>query len=133
METALERGTIMSDSTDPDERRERPCAKFSDLVLKHVNPDHVPFLTAMLKNEPLFTLRAQDISADLVVDYWIKVNLMIRDHVKQGYSLEEAAALARTFYFIPHYDGQVLADGKLNSAGEIAARMRQFTPRKLAD
>ena len=80
-----------------------------------------------------FDLKSSDISADLVVEYWIKVQLMIRDNLKQGYSLEESAALARKFYFIPHYDGQVLADEKLNSAGAIAGQMRKTTYRKLAD
>ena len=113
--TELRRDTLTrstTDSTDLDDRRERPCG-------------HTPW--------PHFDLKASDISADLVVDFWVKVNLLIRDNVRQGYTRDEAVALARKFYFIPHYDGHVLADEKLNAAGEVAAQMRAFTPRKIAD
>ena len=102
----------MNELTDLDERRERPCGQ---------------------AKQPHFDLKSSDISSDLVVDFWIKVNLLIRDNVKQGYPLDEAVALARKFYFIPRYEGQVLADEKLNSAGEIAQAMRLAKNRKIAD
>ena len=101
----------MEELTDLDERRERPCGH---------------------EQQPHFDILAQDISSDLVVDFWIKVNLMIRDNVRQGYSLEKAVVLTRQFYFLPMH-GTLLGDEKLNSASEIAAQMRKQANRKLAD
>lgn len=62
--------------TDLDERRERPCGE-ADLTK---NPDFACFAKAILKHEPTFTLRAQDISAPDTIERWIDINEPILGH-----------------------------------------------------
>ena len=96
--------------TDLDERRERPCGQAS---------------------QPHFDLKATDISADLVVDLWVKIQGNIRAYVETGMSPTSAVEAVRQYYFmsVPIETD----DPKLRSALAIADQMRAFTPRKLAD
>ena len=102
----------MTDSTDLDERRERPCG---DLA------------------QPHFDLKASDISSDLVVDFWIRAQREIRARIQEGYTLEQAVKMTRDYFFLQPYDGKATGDKKLDSAGEIAVQMKLAMNRKLAD
>lgn len=106
----------------------------TDSGTSHTHTDnraHAPVYTAGL--QPHFDLLAQDISADLVVDFWIRIQHELRARVREGYSLERAVRMTRDFFFLQPYDGVPTGDAKLDRAGQIADAMRQQTNRKLAD
>lgn len=82
--------------------------------------------------EPTFTLRAQDLTADLVIDFWILVQLRVRHAVKQGTPVAVAIEEARRKFGIPVYP-PILGVEKLDGAARIATAMTEYQTRKLAD
>jgi hypothetical protein len=95
--------------TDLDERRERPCGE------------------AM----PTFTLKASDISADLAVDFWVRVQTILRANMAAGLLPEHAVEQVRNYFALNRLGPQT--DPKLASAQAIAEAMCAYHPRKLAD
>ena len=44
------------------------------------------------QDQPMFVLHAQDITADLAVDFWTIVQLRVREHMNAGLTLVQAVA-----------------------------------------
>lgn len=83
--------------------------------------------------EPVFLLRAQDITADLVVDFWVLVNGKLQELMKLGMTKEEAVERLRQVHHIPYpYEGLTNVE-KHQSAVRIAKMMRGHQDRKVAD
>lgn len=84
--------------------------------------------------EPTFTLRAQDITADLIVEVWADVNKLLDIYRRRGYSIEDAMGrIAKCFQplrqeLIP----QPIAP-KIAEAYVISKAMGQWHTRKVAD
>jgi len=100
--------------------------------------DHDPdsdfgvFVRAKDRGMPTFTLTAGDISSDLMVDFWVLVQLRVRHDLAMGRTLEQALDHVRNRFDIPVYH-EALNDAKLDGAARIAEAMRNFPNRKLAD
>lgn len=82
--------------------------------------------------QPIFSLLAQDITADLVVDFWMMVQLRVWGDIAEGTPLIEAVERARAAFGVPLYQ-PFLHHGKLDGASRIAWDMRAFPTRRLAD
>lgn len=85
--------------------------------------------------QPHFTLLAQDITADLVVEFWVIVNEKLAELVKAGRTPEEAVDHLRGIFHIPPhvYEGLMISP-KHASAVRIAREMREYQGgRKVAD
>ena len=96
-----------------------------------VDTDLSCFEKARANGEETFTLRSQDITAPLVVDFWVKVQQRMRDYVKQGLTPEAAVLAVRNFYFL--MPDVPLSDVKLTRACAIAGAMEKWGNRRLAD
>jgi hypothetical protein len=91
---------------------------------------------ARLKNEPTFTLRAQDITAALTVEFWASLNQLVRRAVRVGKDPKAVIDQVRArLSFIPlHATGpQEAIDTKLTEAFETSEKMRTWPNRKVAD
>ena len=95
--------------------------------------DYGVFVRAKDRGQATFTLVAQDATADLVVDFWVMLQLRIRDRVNAGVPLQVAIERERIGFGILAYPPDLLKEPKLAGALEIAARMRGQTDRRLAD
>ncbi|HKW13829.1 MAG TPA: hypothetical protein VJS69_05025 [Candidatus Krumholzibacteria bacterium] len=84
------------------------------------------------KRQPCFVLLAQDITADIVVDFWIKVQQRMREHVKHGLTEAQAAKAVREYYFLEKMDVTITYQ-KLAEACAIAGAMENWGTRRLAD
>lgn len=98
-------------------------AQFADDGVREITKDE----------QPQFTLLAQDITADLVVEFWICVNGKVQELVKGGMSPAEAAQHMRRIYHIPPILAGLVSSEKLQGACQIAQQMRDFPYRKVAD
>ncbi len=98
----------------------------------HAQPEPTAPAPSQTNQEPTFTLRAQDLTADLVIDFWILVQLRVRHAVKQGTPVAVAIEDARKKLGIPAYP-PILGVEKLDGAARIATAMTEWTGRKLAD
>lgn len=86
--------------------------------------------------EPLFIIRAQDVTAGLLLEAWVAVQQLMRADLAEGRSLTEAVANARVYLGVPNIE-------TLREAGEvtekelgalaIAKEMQNWPNRKLAD
>jgi hypothetical protein len=94
--------------------------------------DYSVFVKAKDRGEKTFTIRAQDVTGDLVVDFWTMVQLRVRVNVRHGMTVPEAIDAVRTTFGIPKYP-DAFNDHKLDGAARIAEAMRDHSPRKLAD
>ena len=93
--------------------------------------DRSCFQKARANGEETFSLRSQDITAPLVIDFWVKVNQKVRAHLRCGLTLEAAVAAVRSHYFMePEVDAN---DKKLARACAIAGKMEKWMNRRLAD
>lgn len=81
-----------------------------------------------------FLLIAQDITAPLVIDFWVRVQQRMRDLLATGLTLSEAEQAVRCYYFLDNRPtvGAMEPD-KLADASAIADVMAQFPGRRLAD
>ena len=95
--------------------------------------DYACFVKAKDNGEITFTLRSQDATADLVVDFWMLVQLRVSHSMKFGMTLAQALTEARDHFGIPEYPVDILVSPKLNGAVKIAHAMRAWSNRKLAD
>lgn len=93
------------------------------------------FTKAKAHGEPTFTLRAQDITADLVVDFWTIVQIRVRENMNAGLTMVQAVQAVRSYYFLESINSPRYPTGdiKLDTAVMKAEVMRQFKNRKLAD
>ncbi len=93
-------------------------------------------MKARFKNEPTFTLRAQDLTAALTVEFWASLNQHLRRAVRGGKDPKGAIDQVRArLSFLPlHATGpQEPIDAKLTGAFETAEKMRTWPDRKVAD
>lgn len=95
--------------------------------------DYDCFVKAKDRGQLTFTLTEGDVTADLVVDFWVLIQARIRMSVKNGVPLEIAVQRERTTFGVPVYFPQVFDDPKLAGAVQIAEMMRGARHRKLAD
>lgn len=97
--------------------------------------DYACFVKAKDRGQPTFTLVAQDVSADLCVDFWIGVQLQIRQRIDDGMTVKDAVDSTRREYRVaPWSTLEPMEDVKLNGAMMIARAMRAFPGiRKVAD
>lgn len=84
-------------------------------------------------SQPVFILKASDITADLVVDFWIVLNGKVRELVKGGMSPAAAVQYLRGVHHLPPILCGLLPAEKLQGACKIAESMREFPHRKVAD
>lgn len=89
------------------------------------------FEKARANGESTFTLRAQDITAPLVVDFWIAVQDKMKAFLSTGLSLEAAEKATRAYYFLDR--PVVNTDRKLTQACALAGAMGKWPNRRLAD
>jgi hypothetical protein len=84
-------------------------------------------------DEPVFTLRAQDVLADLAVEFWVRAYGDLRERMQQGATIEEARSELKLLLGreLP-LNGAVL-DAKLEDAWACASEMVRWPNRKLAD
>lgn len=95
------------------------------------NSEVTCFEKAQERGQPTFTLIAQDITADLVVDFWIKAQQKVREHMDAGLTMTQAVKAVRSYYFL---EPDVPADdAKLSGACAIAEAMSRWPNRKIAD
>jgi len=96
-----------------------------------IDVDRACFEKAKMNGEETFTLRAQDITAPLCIDFWVKVQQRMRGYLTQGFTLAQAEEAVRGFYFLtPEVEE---GDTKLSQACAMAGRMERWPNRKLAD
>lgn len=100
--------------------------------VKETDTDFKTFVKAKDRGQVTFTLVAQDISADLVVDFWTMTQLRVRTHMDAGLTMVQAVEAVREQFGIPEYP-EILGDDKLDGAARIAQAMRMHANRKLAD
>lgn len=89
---------------------------------------------ATAKGEPVFVLRASDISSPLVVTFWVTVQQRLKMLMDSGATMTEALEAIRVADMIPSLSimPAVMPD-KEGSALEIAKQMQDWPTRKLAD
>ena len=120
-------------STDLSERVERPCVETNGRG--HAlfdNPAFRCFAKAFARNEPTFTLRGQDVTAPLVVAFWVKLQQKVRELMDAGCTMTEAVERAEQYYFLEAVEAPA-SDAKLSGALLVARAMGQWKNRKLAD
>jgi hypothetical protein len=84
--------------------------------------------------QPKFTLIAQDATADLVVDFWVEIQLQVKQFMEDGLSLELAIEKIRQQFGVPPWSQfTTLHDPKLKGAAEIGYQMSEWRNRKVAD
>ena len=93
------------------------------------------YAKATINGEPVFVIRAQDITAHLCVDFWVAVNAYMQEKVNEGQSLIYAIERARELHGVPRSSSYGMNDlnPKLNSALEISRAMMRWGDRRLAD
>lgn len=84
-------------------------------------------------NEPIFTLCARDLTADLVVEFWIQTQLRLRHAVSVGVDPVLAVAMMKRELVLERDLPKVGGDAKLSEAVHCAAAMRLWPNRKLPD
>ena len=84
--------------------------------------------------EPVFSVRAQDITSHLLVEAWVAIQQSVRQAMDDGASMVEAVEDARYLHRIPRmiYEDKTLTE-KERGALEIARAMMGWGRRKLAD
>lgn len=90
------------------------------------------YAKAMMNNEPVFVLRAQDITAPVAVKFWAKVQLKLREFIDTGMSTGEAVRQVEKYYFLE--EEGAYTDPKLDGAIVIAEAMENWAGnKKVAD
>ena len=85
--------------------------------------------------QPHFVLLGQDVTADMVVEFWVIVNAKLKNLMNKGLSQDVALAHVRSANLPVAYplEEEVFQDEKLKGAVRIAQAMRAHAPRKVAD
>lgn len=87
-----------------------------------------------MDEQPIFTLKGQDITAHLVVEFWVVVQQRMRELLDAGCTLTESVETIRAVYMIPRSVTLIAgANEKETGAIEIARAMMGVERRKLAD
>lgn len=84
------------------------------------------------KSQPHFTLLAQDITADLLVDIWVMINDYMED-VKGDMEPKHVVEMFREMLDVPYSWKEDNLKPRVKDAAFIAEEMRQYSPRKAAD
>lgn len=97
--------------------------------------DRTCYEKAKANGEATFTLRAQDITADIVVDFWTIVQIRVKEYMDAGLSLDRAVQAVREYFFLESVNSPRYPTGnvKLDTAARLADVMRQWPARKMAD
>jgi hypothetical protein len=83
--------------------------------------------------EPVFTLRAQDVLADLAVEFWVRSYCWLRRRTQGGATIAEARSELKHFLGRePSLHDEPL-DAKLREALDCAGDMAKWPNRKMAD
>jgi len=93
------------------------------------------FDKAKEKGEPTFTLRSQDLTAPMTVEFWITLQMEVKQAMDDGMTGPEAIEHVRREHRIPHWTrfmGEEAGD-KLHGAARIGKAMEEFPNRRLAD
>lgn len=90
------------------------------------------YVKALCKGETVFCLRSQDVTAPLVVAFWVKLQQKVREYMDAGLTMTEAVRQAEIYYFLESVDAPA-TDAKLSQALLIAREMTGFANRRLAD
>lgn len=92
------------------------------------------YAKAMTNNEEIFVLRAQDVTADIVVEAWADIQRLLGQFLRRGYTLTQALHQIKA-HLLPIK--QALepqpTTKKIDEAYAIAKRMAAHVPRKVAD
>ncbi len=96
------------------------------------------FTKARALGEPTFTLRAQDITADLLVDLWVAIQREVVEDLKNGLTLVESLETIRSGITIAmgydlNFPIERTGDAHLDEALDRAEAMRRHHARRLAD
>jgi hypothetical protein len=83
--------------------------------------------------EPVFTLRAQDVLADLAVEFWVRANSHLRTRVAQGALLSEVRIELKSVLEGALPMRRDFLDDKLTEALGCAGDMAKWPNRKIAD
>lgn len=84
--------------------------------------------------EPLFILRAQDVTAALMVETWVTAQQLLRSELEAMTPFHEAVQRVRVYLNIPRVETLMEdANEKERGALEIAKQMEQWPNRKIAD
>jgi len=84
--------------------------------------------------EPLFILRAQDVTAALMVETWVTAQQLLRSELDAMTPLHEAVQRVRVYLNIPRVETLMEdANEKERGALEIAKQMQQWPNWKIAD
>lgn len=99
-----------------------------------MDSDQTCFDKARAAGEPTFTLRAQDLLADLAVDFWVSANVELRAYMEDGVSIPEAKQRIRAKHHVSMYpSGHPDLTEKDNGAVRISMEMAAWPSRKVAD
>ncbi len=117
------------DAVDPSFDGGRTCELPQELS---TDPDRTCFEKAKATGEPTFTLRAQDVTADLSIDFWLIVQQEVRRAMNDGATIEEAKECVRHTHVVP-IQPPMFRSLKIDGAAKIAEAMRVWPDRKVAD
>ena len=84
-------------------------------------------------SHPCFLLKASDISAHLVIEFWVSVQRTMRDLMDAGATMTEAIESARLYHKVPRLAMMDSLTEKDRGALDIARAMMGYSPRKMAD
>ena len=99
-----------------------------------MDSDETCFEKATANGETTFTLRSQDVTADLVVDFWISCQVEVKQHMDDGMTMVQAVEEVRREFLIPGWGSFApMEDLKLAQAQQIGKAMNMWVNRKLAD
>jgi hypothetical protein len=84
--------------------------------------------------QPSFKLIAQDVTADLVIDFWIEVQLQVKQSIEDGTTMMEAIDKIRQQFGVPPWSQfTTLTNPKLKEAAAIGYLMSEWKNRKIPD
>jgi hypothetical protein len=83
--------------------------------------------------EPVFTLRAQDVLADIAVQFWVRANGLLRERIQHGASIPDVRFQLRLLLDRELPLNDTFLDVKLNGALACASDMAKWPNQKLAD
>ena len=82
--------------------------------------------------EAVFTLRAQDVTSDITVSFWIRAQLFVKKKMAEGSTLQEAIWALRDRLDV-YFPLNATTDPKLLEALNCSDNMNEWPDRKVAD
>jgi hypothetical protein len=101
-------------------------------VVITVSPSEARCLRNLKPGEPSFTIRAQDVTGDVVVGFWVRAQMFVNKKMAEGSTLQEAIYALKDHLDVSFSLGDT-TDPKLLEALETVMAMGEWSPRKLAD